>query len=148
MQKKEEGGRSLCLGIRRWCMLGTQLARKTRTVPLPPLFVLPCLSENCQNSITGSLHVTEHHRLDRIPTGIPEFPPAVLWFTGHSKIAGRHWILPVGRNFMQKTVLTANKEQTVHGMGFQAYVSMVMLPIMLWTQRSMTLDPRAINGAW
>ena len=32
--------------------------------------------------------------------------------------------------------------------GFQVHVSMVMLPIMLRTQGSMPLDPRAINGAW
>ena len=56
-------------------------------------------------------------------TGQGKLPPAVhnshrpfFGAIGCKKIAGRHWILPVGRNFLQKTVLTANRGQTVwHG---------------------------------
>ena len=148
MQKKEEGGRSLCLGMRRWCMLGTWLARKTRTVLLPPLFVLPCLSENYQSPGAGSSHAAAHHRPDRILTGTSQFPPAFVGFIGTPEIADRHQILPVGRNFLQKTIWQQTGNRQCMAWGFQVHVSMVMLPIMFWTQRSMTFDPRAINGAW
>ena len=148
MQKKEEGGRSLCLGMREWCVLGNRLAWKTRTISQPPLFTLPCLSDNSQDPRTSSLNVAEYHWLTRIPTDSPGFPSALFCLIGHSKIAGRHWILPGVKNFLQKTVLTANREQTVHGMGVSGNVSMVTLPIMFCTQGSMAIDPRAINGAW
>ena len=73
-------------------MHARKLARpkKTRTVPLPPLFVLPYLSENCPSPGAGSLHTAEHRRPDRIPTGTSQFPPAFIGFIGTPEIAGRH----------------------------------------------------------
>ena len=146
MQKKEEDGRSLCLGIRKWCMLETRLVLKSRTTSLPPQFVLSFVSENSQSPRTGSLHAAEYPRPREITTGSAQYPPAAFGSIGCKKIAGRHWILPVGRNFLQKTVLTANRGQTVwHGIsgickhGHASYHA---------SQGSMALDPRAINGAW
>ena len=97
-------------------MLETRLAWKTRTTSLPPLFILPCFSENFQIPRTGSLHAAEYHRLGGIPTGSAQFPPAVFGSIGCKQIAGRHRIMSVGKNLLQKTVLTANRGQTVwHG---------------------------------
>ena len=47
----------------------TRLAREVRTIPLLPLFSLPCFSNKCQSSGTGSLHSVEYHRLEEISTG-------------------------------------------------------------------------------
>mgnify|MGYP003702743227 CR=1 FL=1 len=67
-----------------------RLTRKTRTVLLPPLFVLPCLSENSQSTGASSLHPAEHHRPDRITTGTSQFPSAFVGFLGTPDSAGRH----------------------------------------------------------
>ncbi|GMP44982.1 hypothetical protein CsSME_00013682 [Camellia sinensis var. sinensis] len=60
-------------------------ARKTRTILLSPLFVLPCLSENFQSTGTSSLHPAEHHRPDRIATGTSKFSSALYRIHRHSR---------------------------------------------------------------
>ena len=88
-----------------------RLARKIRTIPLLPLFSLSCLSKDCQSPGTRSLHTVEYHRLEEMPTGHEECPSAADEAIGHSQMAGRHCMLPVGRNFLQKTVLTATTDR-------------------------------------
>ena len=52
------------------------LALKARTIPLVPLFSLPCFSENSQNPGTGSLNPVGHHRLIGLHTGLVTYPSA------------------------------------------------------------------------
>ena len=97
----------------------TRLARKVRTIPLPPLFTLPCFSENCQSSGTGPLKTVEHHRLKEMSTGHWKYPSVADEATGPGRIAGRHWILPVGRKFLQNLVFDSNKNRQCMAWNFK-----------------------------
>ena len=92
--------------------------RKTRTILLSPLFVLPCLSENFQSTGTSSLHPAEHHRPDRISTGTSKFPSALYRIHRHSRWC-RSALTSAGRQKPPaEDNLAANREQTVHSMEF------------------------------
>ena len=123
-----------------------RLARKTRIVLLPPLFVLPCLSENFQSPGAGPLHTAEHHRPGRILTGTPEFSSAFYWIHRHSRdcrsapnSAGRQK-LPAEDN------LTANREQTVHGMGFSGTCGHGCASYHVLNSKKH--DPRSLSHQW
>ena len=93
-----------------------RLARKPVAIALLPLFSLSCLSENCQSLRTCSLHTEDHHRLNRMSTGRVQCPSAGDKAIGCPSMAGRHSILPIGKNSLQKTVLTATRTDSVwHG---------------------------------
>jgi len=72
------------------------LALKARTIPLLPLFTLPCFSENCQNPGTGSLNPVGHHRLKGIHTGHGTYPSAGVSYY-RPPIHGRSALYSAGR---------------------------------------------------
>lgn len=80
------------------------LAREIRTMPLLLLSLLPCLSKNFQTPRIPSLYAATHYRLEGVTIGRLEWPPASQEAIGHLYSAGRHYILPVGTKFLQRTV--------------------------------------------
>ena len=109
----------------------------TRTMPLFPLLLLPCLSGKLPESwdtfhIPWILPPAEglDHRLQGLATGCN-------WDYRHKKCAGRHWRVPVGTKFLQETVLTAaDSNRAWYGILGQMYA------------RTHSLSCNGLKGAW
>ena len=67
---------------------------------------------------------------------------------GYGCLVDRQYRWPTSHNFLQKPVLTTTEDRQGMAMHFKANVCTTNLPIMLWTQGSMVLDPRTTNHAF
>ena len=135
------------LGMREWCMLDP--SRPKSPCCTPATSVCTALSfwklpkswsrflTHCRAPPTGQ----NPHRHSRISIGTYLLTRPFRYCRSALNSAGRHKP-PAEDSFDSK------QNRQCMAWRFQAYVSIVMLPIMFWTQRSMSFDSRAINGAW
>ena len=126
----------------------SDFARNCTAMPSLPLFSLLCSSENCQSLKNASLDTGGSHRLSRMTTGTRMWPSAQNEPIGWWLTAGRHKMLPVGKQYLQNLQLTAAEGKILHGNAIQAMYAPITFPIMLMTQGRMCLDSRATNHAF
>ena len=149
MQK--EGGRSPASGcVDDACLIC--LARKLAAIALLPLFTLPYPSED---------HTNFQNCFESLPE-CPGMSPARTqfhrpweWYYRPKLVLSAKHVLPVGTQHCRPAnsscwnlQLTAAEGKQCMAWNFQANICMDTLPIMQWTQGSMTLDPQAINYAF
>ena len=87
-----------------------------------PLFSLLCLSEDYQSLRNASQDTGGSHRLSRMTTGTWMWPSAQNESTGWWFTAGRHKMLPVGRQYLQNLQLTAAESKTCMAIQFKQCV--------------------------
>ena len=141
----------LYLGIRGWCMLDSPCSETRYHATVASVYTALLLWKLWK--FLGPFWITpwvlwDATGHDRALPAMRIWPSAKNWTTGWTLVAGRHCKWPAGYSFLQNPVLTAANDRQCMAGKFQSNVYMVTLPIMLWTQGSVALGPRATNHAF